>query len=226
MTTKKFSKREAIRFGWKTMKENFWFFVGILVIMGLVNFLPEIAKTFLKEKTFITLLNLIVFVFGIIIEMGLIKICLKFYDQEKPDFSELFSQSPLFFKMLFGSILYGLIVILGLILFIIPGIILGIKFYFYEYFIVDKGLGPIEALKRSSKITKGATWNLFLFFSLTSAINLIGIFALLIGLFATIPTTMMATAFVYRKLLEKSTNSEYVTNLRNHRITNTLRIYE
>jgi len=186
------------------MKENFWFFFGLLIVMGLVNFFPEIAKALLKEKTFITLTNFIAFVLGLILQLGFIKICLKFSDQQKPKFSEFFLQYPLFFKMFFGYILYFLIVLVGLILFIIPGIVFAIKFSFYKYFIVDEGLGPIEALKRSYKITRGATWNLFLFFSLTSAINLIGVFALLIGLFATIPTTTMATAFVYRKLLIQS----------------------
>jgi len=42
---------------------------------------------------------------------------------------------------------------------------------------------------------------LSLFDLLLGLINLLGAICLLIGLFATIPTTMVATAFVYRKLL-------------------------
>lgn len=209
MTTNKFSKKEAIGFGWGVMKNNFWFFVGILLISGLVNFIGNIAEIFLKGKPLsIFLFQVIGIIFGIIIEMGLIKICLKFYDQKKPKFSELFLQYPLFFKMLFGRILYGLIVILGLILLIIPGIILSIKFYFFEYFIVDKGLGPIEALKRSWRLTKGAGWNLFLLFLLLGLINFLGTICFLVGLFATIPTAMLATAFVYRKLLSQIETSQ------------------
>jgi len=44
----------------------------------------------------------------------------------------------------------------------------------------------------------------FTFFGFVLAgINILGTLALLIGLFATIPTTMVATAFVYRKLLSQ-----------------------
>ena len=110
----------------------------------------------------------------------------------------------MFFKYLIGSILYGLIVFAGTILLIIPGIIWGIQFCFYDYFIIDKGLGPIEALKRSSAITRGVKWDLFVFSLILLGINLLGALCLLIGLFATIPTTMVAIAFVYRKLLAQA----------------------
>jgi uncharacterized membrane protein len=202
--TNKFSKKEAISFGWKVMKENFWFFFGLLIVMGLVNFFPEIAKALLKEKTFITIANFIAFALGLILQLGFIKICLKFYDNQKPKFSEFFLQYPLFFKMFFGYILYLLIVIAGLILFIIPGIIFAIKFFFYKYFIVDEGLGPIEALKRSWRIAKGSGWNLFAFILLISAVNLLGVLAFVVGLLLTLPTTALATVFVYRKLLAQS----------------------
>ena len=115
--------------------------------------------------------------------------------------------------IIFGIILvikfqYNLIV-LGIILLIILGIILAIKFQFFGYFIVDKGDGPIEALKKSSAITTGAKWNLFLLYLLLLLINLLGAIFLLIGLFVTIPTTMVAIAFVYRKLL--NSNRDYAS---------------
>ncbi len=210
----KFSKKEAINFGWKIAKENFWFFVSVLLVVGGVSIVPDAAKFFGLKGAGIKIINYVVFAIGLILELGLIKICLKFYDQEKPKFDDLFSQHLLFFKIFFGSILYGLVIFFGLILFFIPGIIFAIRFYLFEYFIVDKGLGPIEALKSSWRITKGAGWNLFLFILLISAINFLGALAFVAGLLLTIPTTTLATIFVYRKLLEKSTNGEYVTNLR------------
>jgi uncharacterized membrane protein len=133
--------------------------------------------------------------------MGLIRIAIRFCDNEKGGFADLFSCFPLVFKYLFSSILYVLVVFGGMILLIIPGIIWAIKFQFFSYFIVDRGLGPIEALKRSAVITKGVKWDLFVFRLLLMGINLLGVLCLLIGLFATIPMTMVAVAFVYRKLL-------------------------
>lgn len=202
MTPQKFSKSEAISFGWNTMKNNLGFFIRLLIVVGLLLFVPEIIGGFLKEDApgLSIVVSIASWVLYVVIHMGLIKIPLKFCDNEKSNLADLFSCFHLFFKYLFGAILYGLVILGGIILLIIPGIIWAIKFMFFGYFIVDQGLGPIEALKRSAMITKGAKWDLFIFGLLVFLINVLGLFCLLIGLFATIPTTMVAMAFVYRKL--------------------------
>ena len=210
MTTKNFSKGEAVRFGWNIMKSNLGFFIGLLIVAALLYIVPSIiAERVAKENVLLgAIFHIGDGVLSIIISIGLIKIALRFCDNEKGTFADLFTQYRLFFKYLFGSTLYVLIVIGGMILLIIPGFIWAIKFWFYDYFIVDKGVGPIEALKRSSAITKGIKWNSFVFFLLLGGINLVGALCLLIGLFATIPTTLVAAAFVYRKLLAQTEIAE------------------
>ena len=208
MTAEKFSISEAIHFGWNTMKSNLGFFIGLLIFVFLFTSLSSIiAAKATEANIFLGIFFYIAdFSLSIIISIGLVKIALRFCDNEKGRFADLFSQYPLFPQYLVGSILYGLIVFAGTILLIIPGIIWGIQFCFYDYFIVDKGLGPIEALKRSSAITRGVKWDLFVFFLVLSGINLLGALCLLIGLFVTIPTTMVALAFVYRKLMAQAEN--------------------
>ena len=152
------------------------------------------------------------FVLSMIIVMGVIKICLRFCDGEKGEFSDLLSCYPLFFKYLVGSILYVLIVAVGLILLIIPGIVWAIKFYFFDYLIVDEGLGPVDALEKSSEITRGVKWDLFIFGILLCIINLMGFLCLVVGLFVTIPVTMVAIAFAYRKLLPGTPQKYYYTD--------------
>jgi len=202
MSTKKFSIKEALSFGWNIMKGNFWFFVGLLLIIWSISLVYGIIEDQMEERSVLLLIiALVFFILNIIITMGAIKITLKFHDGQKGKIADLFSCLDLFFKYLLSSIVYGLIVLGGLILLIVPGIIWGIKFQFFGYFIVDKGLGPIEALKQSAKITKDAKRTLLLFGLLSGLINLLGVLLLLVGLFATVPTIMMAKAFVYRKLL-------------------------
>ncbi len=206
MATKRVPETEALRLGWDTMKKNIGFFIGILIIVGLIYVIPNnIQNRVRRIIPFISILiGIAAWCLQRIIDMGLIRVALRFCDNEKGKFDDLFNTFPLFFKYIIGSILYGLIVLGGLILLIIPGIILGIKFQFFGYFIVEKGLGPIEALKRSSAITKGVMFELFVFGILIFVINLLGVLALLIGLFATIPTTMVAYAYVYRELLKQT----------------------
>ena len=83
---------------------------------------------------------------------------------------------------------------------IVPGLIWGVRFQFFGYLIVDQKLGPIEALKRSATITKGSLWQLFSLWNVIALINLLGVLCLLVGLFATLPVSMIAMAYVYRKL--------------------------
>ncbi len=206
MTKQKFFIGEAVSFGWNTTKNNLGFFIGFLIVWGLLYIVPYIiAMRMMEVNTFLGIVFWVAnFVLPIVIWLGFVKIALRFCDGEKGRFSDLFSQYRLFFKYLFASILFGLIVIGGMLLFIVPGIIWGIKFWFFDYFIVDKGLGPIEALKRSSAITKGMKWDLLGFGFTLGVINLLGALFLLVGLFVTIPTTMIALVFVYRKLLAQT----------------------
>lgn len=205
MSVKSFSIKEAVRFGWETFKNNVGFFIGIIMIVGIVNFVPGFfAEAVKKQNPILALIiNLASSVLAMIIEMGIIKIVLKFCDYEKPDFNDLFSCVPLFFKFAVAALLYGLIIFAGFILLIVPGIIWGIQFGFAKYAIIDKNFGPIVALKKSSVITKGEKWDLFKFSLLLIGLNILGILCLLIGLFVTIPVSSVAAAFVYRKLLSR-----------------------
>jgi uncharacterized membrane protein len=211
MTTQNFFIGEAVRFGWSTMKSNLGFFIGLLIVWLFFLIVPYsfiVLPAFAVSIPLGIILFIADIVLTMVISMGLVKIALRFCDKEKGRFSDLFSQYRLFFKYLFAWILYVLIVFAGTLLLIVPGIIWGIKFWFFDYFVVDKGLGPIGALKRSSAITRGVKWDLFGFFFVLGAINLLGALFLLIGLFATIPATLVAAAFVYRKLLAQTETVE------------------
>jgi uncharacterized membrane protein len=181
-----------------------------LIVVGLIYFVPDLIAKLVKKNA--PLLSIVIYtislILKIVIAIGLIRITLRFCDNEKGNFSDLFSCFTLFFKYLFSSILYALIIFGGLILLIIPGIFWAIKFQFFSYFIVDKGLSPIRALKRSSEITKGVKWDLFAFDLVVLVINSLGALCILIGLFATIPTTMVAYAYFYRKLLAQTKYAE------------------
>ena len=211
MATNEFSKSEAIKFGWNTMKANFGFFIGIMVvfIVGIVgqNIILGWVRGLIEKSLNEEMLVIVRAVFWTVsvlltlgLQMGLFKIAIKFVDSEKPKLSDLFSCFHLVFKLFFAEVIGGLIWVIGLILLIIPGIIWMTRIIFFRYLIVDKEVGPIEALKGSFRMTRGAAWNLFLLILLLLCINLLGLICLVIGLFVTIPITVVSYAFVYRKL--------------------------
>ncbi len=206
MSKQSFLIDEAVHFGWGITKRNFLFFVGILLlILGiqLVDFLSallfDLTDSFLGTLGEL-IVSLGVVVIGVIIGMGIIKVALNFCDNKENSFATLFSQYKLFFVYFLASVLYFIIVFLGIILLIIPGVYLAIRFIFFEYFIIDKKMGIVESLKESWKITQGKFWGVFAFSAALIALNILGALALLVGLLVTIPISIVAWAFVYRRI--------------------------
>jgi uncharacterized membrane protein len=159
----KFSKKEAIKFGWEIAKKKIKFFVPLLILVyGLPAFLNSLSDLVKKENFLISfLLNVASSILSIIFSLGLIKISLKICDNEEPKISDVISQYKLFFRYFFALVLRNLITLFGFILLIIPGIILSIRLGFFDYLIVDKNSKIVESLEKSWEITKGNTWNLF-----------------------------------------------------------------
>lgn len=208
MASVKFSKSEAIKYGFAKAKKNWKFFIPVVLVALLLNLGPrkpiylslqQLAPDLIAPVLAGFVLSTLFWVLGQIVNMGMINLSLKFADNKKFQLADLIYLKPLV-SYLLGTLLYFLIILGGFVLLIIPGIIWAIKFQYYSYLIVDKNLGPIEALKHSWQITKGIKWQLFLFGILLMLLNIAGVLALGIGLFLTIPTTMLASAYVYRKL--------------------------
>ena len=204
-----FSKSEALKFGWHTFKKNAGLLIGVQLFVYLVAILPQLlgdAFEFIwgEKLVLVFLVNAAVLVLSIFFNIGLVKIYLKLSSSEGASFQDIFygfrAETPLFRSYIIGSILYSLIVIAGLILFIVPGIIWAIKFSFFAYLIVDKGMGPVEALKKSAELTAGAKKDLFLLGLLMILIQLGGILALVVGVLVAAPVNMLAYLYAYRRL--------------------------
>jgi len=204
-----FPFKDSVKIGWEIVKKNFWFFLAALIVLcvlsGLESFIPkEAVKSYPPLGGLRFILYVISLFFSLLLSLGLIKVALAFIDGGRPDFKELFVCSDKVINFFLASLLYGLIVLGGTILLIIPGIIWSLKFSLYKYFIVEKNAGPIEALKMSAQATAGAKWNLFLFGFVLAGINILGFLCLFIGLFFTIPLSWIAMAYVYRQLLAQT----------------------
>jgi uncharacterized membrane protein len=208
MTQKEFSIGEALEYGWNTMKTNFGFFIGIIIVSWIVAGIPTVIAVILQENApgISFLFRLAGIVLSTIIQIGIIRIALKFVDGQTPEFNDLFTSfKGYFWRYLGASILFGLIVAGGMLLLIVPGIIWAVKFQYFTYLIIDQNLGVMDSLKKSSDITNGVKWPLFGFAVLLVLINYGGAVLLFIGLLATIPITMMANVSVYRLLLAQTT---------------------
>jgi uncharacterized membrane protein len=209
MQAKQIPMQEAVSFGWQAMKRQLGFFIALLIALFIIGAFQEILSKSAEKAPLLPniIVTLVYWLINIFLGLGVTKLTLKLSNNEKAEFGDFFSALPFFFRYLGASILYGLIVLGGLLLLLVPGIIWAIKFSQFGYLVIDKNLGPLQALKKSAEITAGVKGDLVLFGLLIFALNLAGFLCLFVGLFATIPTSWAAAGYVYRNLLAQSENS-------------------
>jgi uncharacterized membrane protein len=204
--TPQFVKKEAIDFGFNISKANILYFLPVFVVVLVVQGgIGAISSAFQIEKNPLLSLvfSLIKIIIGLSISIGFIRIALDFVDGKKPKVFDVF-QTKSIVNYFVVSMVTSIATLIGLILFIIPGIIIAIKLQLATYLVVDKNMGISDSLNKSWEMTKGVKLNLFLFGFLLALINLLGVLCLVVGLIVTVPLTMVATAYVYRKLLAQT----------------------
>jgi len=212
MNNKSFNFSDVLGYGWGVMKANFWFFVGLGIVYAVVNsvtdMLSEIIKNVYAPTALVAIVHIILGIVGgvisVVLSIGLIKILLSFCDGVKPRFGTLLDGWDCFWRYVGTMTLYSLIIFGGFLLLVIPGIIWAIKFSLSYYFVIDKGLSPIAALKASARTTMGVKWELFGFGILCALINVLGFICLIVGLFATYPMVLVAATLVYRQLASQT----------------------
>lgn len=199
----KLSVGACVRYGWETFKKRPLLIIGAFVIAFLIS---GISSSLLDpgEGAPVTLstvlMGLASAIIGIFVEIGLTTFSLRAHDSvETVGLKDLWNPKP-FLYYFAGQIVVGFAVIVGLILLVVPGIIVALACMFSSYLIIDKGRGPIEALKESFAMTKGHKWQLLLLVLAIIGLNILGLIALVVGLLVTIPVSMLAVVHAYRTL--------------------------
>jgi hypothetical protein len=190
---------DALRFGWRTTMKNL---KPLLIIGGIGAFLSLLhqALTRYGQPGLSWLLALAIEVVQVGVALAMVRVALKLHDGQPVDLERPGALVGDFFTYLLTSVLYGLIVAGGLVLLLVPGVIWGLKYGFAPFAVADEKRDPVEALRESSRLTRGEKGRLFGFALALFGVNLLGVLALGIGLFVTIPTTVIAAAYVFRRL--------------------------
>lgn len=196
-----FSKREALSYGWQRFKERPLFLIGLFIITTVISAISGFVADSIQTGGISVVVGLMDFAIQMLLGMGMTLILLRVYDQVDTDYTDLLEPLHLFWKYLAMTVLVLVVVIVGFLLLIIPGIIAGIALSFAAYLVIDRNLGPIEAMKESLRITHGHRWNLFMFGLAVFFLNILGAMFFGIGLLVTVPISALATVHVYRWLL-------------------------
>ena len=116
---------------------------------------------------FVAILMVVVAIFGILMAMVQynisILVALDIYNSNLAGLKSMLKRAlNESLGMLLLLIMYSIIITLGFILFIIPGIIFAVRFGFAPYILLDNNKGPLTAMKESWALVKGYTLSVYL----------------------------------------------------------------
>jgi uncharacterized membrane protein len=194
---------DCLRFGWNTFKSRPGFFIGAFVLVGGIDIVVRIVTAHGDDASaMLQILDFVVSVLcGTLIGMGVISFSLKAHDNPAGvTLHDLWPQVKLIWKYLAVEILTIVTIVIGLILIIVPGVIAMVLLSFSYYPVIDRGAGPVEAMKESVRITKGNRLAIFWLFLLLLLVNLVGLLLLVVGLVVTVPVSTLAMIHAYRTL--------------------------
>lgn len=200
-----------IKEAWPVFKDNFWplFFLTIIMIA-----LQVVGG---KDNFLVTIL---VYLVGVVLSYIWIRSLLNLVDGKNfnPFSKESLPSLGQYWNFFKTSILSGFFILLGFVLFIIPGFYVAGRLMFALYISVEKNQGARKTLREAWDDTKGYGWVLFWKSFVIGLFIILGFIALFVGFFITYPIGMMLLVVLYREFykmknqmsISKSTNLESV----------------
>lgn len=206
MSERIIEKEESFREGWRAMKQFFPQFALLGLATAFVSALIDaIAAPSSPGELFGRgLLRVVLQLIQVGLGMVWVRFALDADHLQKPEPQEVRPLLGMYFDYLIASVLYGLMVAVGLVLLIAPGLIWAARYGFFPFFLIDQKVDTLTALRRSAAATKGITGQVMVFGLLCCGINLLGALAFGFGLLATVPTTAVAAAHVYRRIRDRA----------------------
>lgn len=176
---------------------------GVNLVMGLLQ-APFAPKNGQSPGGAFYMIQFVAQVVGFVVQTtaaaALFKMAISHIRTGQANLNEMFSVTNILGSILLGALLSSLITGVGILLCIIPGIIAALGLSMTQPLIVDQGLAPVDALKRSWEVMKPHLGSLFVLGLVLGLLNMAGVIACCVGLFVTYPISIVAMALVYRDM--------------------------
>ena len=137
---------------------------------------------------------------GAFFQGGLTRIWLAAARGETPVFATLFSGADRFIPILVLNLLMMLTLVLGFALLLVPGVILYLGLFAAQFYVIDAGMNPVDAMKASWASTRGQKGEVFLLMLGGAGLGVLGMLMCCVGTLATFPIYFLATAIVFTRL--------------------------
>lgn len=139
---------------------------------------------------------------------GFIVASLMAFRNQNPEFKNYFWGFRHFLPLLLFAIVSTALIIIGIMLFVVPGIYLTVAYLFSPYLIVEKNIDFWAAMEVSRKKVNKNLFGMLSFAAILLLINLAGCIPLFFGLFITIPLTMSILTASYKEIFNAGEAAE------------------
>jgi uncharacterized membrane protein len=161
--------KSPYNWAWKTLWPVFWMLLLILIIYGAISgaasSIPVLGSVFVSVP----------------LAYGSAYVFLKAARHEKINIEDVFQGFKTYWNTIGAWILAYLIVLAGLILLVVPGIIFACKLAFVPYLVVDRKMGPTEAIQESWRMSRGHAMEVFGIYLLALLLSIAGLICLVVG---------------------------------------------
>lgn len=193
---------QAFNFAWPIFKKRLGLFAAVLLTIFGAWVALEIV-VIAGQRLGIVLwaaahLAFLVFVAGL--EVGFIQICLALCEGREPALADIFAHLALGPKFLAGQILYLLMVVIGLLLLVVPGVYFSVRYALFGFCMVAGETNLVRSFQQSEILSMGTKTYLLRILVALFVLNTVGACLLGLGLFITVPLSVLMMTAVYRRL--------------------------
>jgi uncharacterized membrane protein len=189
--------------GWRQLWRYFLELFLILIVTIVLGFITSIFNLagITAGAAASAVMGIITFAYGLLImgpvNYGVSFSYLKASRRDKLEIKDMFAAFKNYWNAVLASLLVGIIVVIGFVLIIVPGIIFSCKLAFTPYLVVDRKMEVIEAIKESWRMTGGHAWKVFLIGLLAIPIFIAGLICLGVGVIISFMWVNAAFASLY-----------------------------
>jgi hypothetical protein len=205
---------------WELLKAHFWPIVGIsaliMLISGAINQILGLGSRSAVQRMIFahqasplgislvagtSLLGAPVYT---LLTAGTFKYYLRLIRGEQATIGDAFAGfSPAAGQLILLGLVTGILNLIGFLLCIIPGIYLSVSWIFALPLVIDRGLGFWEAMEVSRKVVSKHWFITFAFLLVIGLLGACGVIACCIGVFVTIPITLLSMMYAYEDIFSR-----------------------
>lgn len=187
-----FDIKEILTKAWEMFKSRASFHIGYMVIIAAIQ---AGFTIYLPDYTFIYSILL-----APPIMCGFYLVANRQSQREYLDFQNYFDGFKYWWNLVSTNLISSIVIVLGILCFILPGIYLLIGYMFCMLFVIFGGFDFWTSMELSRRLVHTNWLKFFLFGLVLLLLNLVGFLALMVGLLVTVPMTYLSIYILFEEL--------------------------